>query len=122
MNEGIRDHSTGLNRVDEDAQSIRSTSHASPEEPHAINDRFDSLESRILVVEHSDAELSRRLHSAVATLDAVEGIVSRNSIGVESSTSPNAIPVLAITSFLRWWGSLFYLHANSSPVLSCWIL
>ena len=66
MNEGIRDHSTGLNRVDEDAQSIRSTSHASPEEPHAINDRFDSLESRILVVEHSDAELSRRLHSAVA--------------------------------------------------------
>jgi hypothetical protein len=87
MNEVIRDHSTRLSRVDEDVQSIRSTSHASPKEPHVINERFDSLESRILVVEHSDAELSRRLHSAVATLDAVEGIVSRNSIGVESSST-----------------------------------
>jgi hypothetical protein len=26
--------------------------------------------------------------------------------------SPDALPVLAITSFLRWWGSLFYLQVK----------
>ena len=87
MNEVIRDHSTRLSRVDEDVQSIRLSASGTPKQPIAIDQRFDTLESRLVVVEHSDAELSRRLHSAVATLDAVEGIVSRNSGGVDSSSS-----------------------------------
>ncbi len=86
MNEVIRDHSTRLNRVDEDVQSIRSSASGTPKQTHAVDERFQSLERRLLDVEHSDAELSRRLHSAVATLDAVEGIVSRNS-GVADSSS-----------------------------------
>ena len=87
MNEVIRDHSSRLSRVDEDVQSIRSSVSGTPKQSHAMDDRFDALESRVVVVEHSDAELSRRLHSAVATLDVVEGIVSRNSVGVDSSST-----------------------------------
>jgi hypothetical protein len=86
MNEVVRDHSTRLNRVDEDVQSIRSSASGTPKQTQSFDQRFDALESRLVVVEHSDAELSRRLHSAVATLDAVEGIVSRNSSGADSSS------------------------------------
>lgn len=87
MNEVIHDHSIRLSRVDEDVQSIRSSASGTPKQVHLIEERFDALESRIVVVEQSDAELSRRLHSAVANLDAVEGIVSRNSGGVDSSSA-----------------------------------
>jgi hypothetical protein len=85
MNEVIRDHSTRLNRVDEDVQSIRASASGTPKQTQTFDGRFHALESRLADVEHSDAELSRRLHSAVATLDAVEGIVSRNSGGADSS-------------------------------------
>jgi hypothetical protein len=87
MNEVIHDHSIRLSRVDEDVQSIRSSASGTPKQVHLIEERFDALESRIVVVEQSDAELSRRLHSAVANLDAIEGIVSRNSGGVDSSSA-----------------------------------
>ena len=64
MNEVIRDHSTRIGRVDEDVQSIRSSASGTPKQALVTGERFDALESRIVVVEHSDAELSRRLHSA----------------------------------------------------------
>jgi hypothetical protein len=38
-------------------------------------------------------------------------VLGIGSVVLVSVRSSNALPVLAVTSFLRWWGTLFYLQA-----------
>jgi hypothetical protein len=68
------------------------------------------------IPQYDDFSLRRRMLSGVYlmnfwqwlhVLHIVLGICSAVLVWVRSS---NALPVLAVTSFLRWWGTLFYLQ------------
>jgi hypothetical protein len=48
-------------------------------------------------------------------LDLLHITLGISTVALVWAQSAKALPVLAITSFLRWWGTLFYLQVKRIP-------
>ena len=48
-------------------------------------------------------------------LDLLHITLGISTVALVWAQSANALPVLAMTSFLRWWGTLFYLQVKRIP-------
>jgi hypothetical protein len=83
---------------------IRSLYREAKQFVHSIPDDNGSLLRRMLNSDH--------LKNFWNLLDLLHITLGISAVALVWAQSPKALPVLAITSFLRWWGTLFYLQVK----------
>jgi hypothetical protein len=82
----------------------------------------------IYSIPSGDGKLLQRILSSEHFKDFWNGLeLLHITLGISTVTlvwaqSAKALPLLAITSFLRWWGTLFYLQVKCIPVPTCYSL